>query len=163
MKMSKAIITGSYDPITLGHLDIIERASKIFDEVTVLISKNAAKESFLCSKSRAILAADAVRHLGNVKVDICDGLVTAYAAKNGVDVIVRGVRNTADFEYENIMSFANMRLSQNLYSKPCETVLMPAAKEYSDISSSLVRLMIKEGCDVKELVPNSELLKSLLQ
>ena len=65
--MSKALITGSFDPITLGHLDIIERSAKIFDEVTVLISKNASKESFLCSKSRAALALDAVKHLGNVK------------------------------------------------------------------------------------------------
>mgnify|MGYP002606637922 FL=1 len=161
--MSKALITGSFDPITLGHLDIIERSAKIFDEVTVLISKNASKESFLCSKSRAALALDAVKHLGNVKVDICDGLVTTYAAKNGIDVIVRGLRNSADFEYENNMSFANRRLSENLYSKPCETIFMPAAKQYSDVSSSLVRLMIKECCDVSELVPNSELLKSFLQ
>ena len=88
--MSKALLPGSYDPITVGHLDIIRRCSKLFDEIIVLISKNSAKNYMLCSKDRAILAEDAVKDIANVKVEIYDGFLVDYAKANNIDVTVKG-------------------------------------------------------------------------
>lgn len=160
--MSKALLPGSYDPITLGHLDIIKRCSKLFDEVIVLISKNSSKNYMLCSKSRAILAQDAVKYLPNVKVDMYDGYLIDYAKLNGIDVTVKGIRNSTDFEYEQNMAATNMLLSRNIYGVDFETIYMPCSKEYADVSSSLVRMILqKQGC-VDSLVPNSKLLLECL-
>lgn len=161
--MAKALIPGSFDPITNGHLDIIKRTAEIFDEVVVLVSKNSSKNYMLCSNSRAALIADAVKELKNVSVDTFDGLLVSYVNSKKIDVIVKGLRNTEDYAYENNMALSNMRLSQSIYSHKIETLYMPCKPEYTDISSSLVRLMIKENCDISSLVPNAELLNSLLQ
>ncbi len=161
--MSKALIPGSFDPITLGHLDIIKRASKLFDEVVVLAAVNPSKNYMLCTNSRVSLIQDAVKDLKNVSVDSYDGLLVDYINAHGIDVIVKGLRNSTDYAYENEMALSNMKLGHKLYSVPVETLYMPCNPEFSNVSSSLIRLLLKQGADVCDLVPNSKLLTSLIQ
>ena len=156
--MSKALLPGSYDPITVGHLDIIRRCSKLFDEIIVLISKNSAKNYMLCSKDRAILAEDAVKDIANVKVEIYDGFLVDYAKANNIDVTVKGLRNEIDYSYEQNMAYTNSQLSNSIYGKGFETLYMPCRKEYIDISSSMVRTILQKSGNVDGLVPNSKLL-----
>lgn len=158
-KMSKALVTGSYDPITVGHLDIIKRTAEIFDEVTVLISRNSSKEYLLCTKKRKLLVEDAVKELKNVTVDIDDGLVADYAMTHGVTAIVKGIRNVQDFDYENQMTRANEILGDVYYGKKCETMYLLCNPQFEGISSTLVRVMLKKGTGFEKLVPNPELLK----
>jgi pantetheine-phosphate adenylyltransferase len=161
--MSKALLPGSYDPITVGHLDIIRRCSKMFDEVVVLISKNSSKNYMLCSKNRAALAEDAVKDLPNVRVDVFDGYLVDYAKANNIDVTVKGLRNGADFEYEQNMAYTNLQLSRNIHGYDFETLYMPCNKKFSDISSSLVRMLLQKNGSIDELVPNSKLLLELIK
>jgi len=160
--MTKALITGSYDPITVGHMDIIARCSKMFDEVIVLISKNSEKNYMLCSNSRAALAEDAVKSFGNVSVDIYDGMIAEYAVNKNITTVVKGLRNEKDYIYENEMALVNMRLAKTIFGGDCETLYMPCKPEFSDVSSTLVRILIKQGKDFSSLVPNAELLKQKL-
>ena len=160
--MKKCVYPGSFDPITNGHLDIIERASILFDEVVVLISHNSSKNYLLCVKSRKILVEYAVRDLNNVIVDEYDGLLADYANNNGIDAIVKGIRNEKDYMYENDMALSNEILSQSMYSKPFETLYMPSKKQNSDVSSTVVRILLAKQADVSELVPNQKLLIELI-
>lgn len=161
--MSRALLPGSYDPITVGHLDIIERCAKQFDEVVVLISRNPSKNYMLCSEKRAVLARDAVENLKNVFVEVYDGLLVDFAHTHAIDVTVKGIRNEQDFAYEQNMAKTNMLLSEKIYSKPFETLLMPCDDKYSSVSSSAVRLLLSKGADVSSLVPNEKLLSELLK
>ena len=161
--MSKALIPGSYDPITVGHLDVIKRASLLFDEVVVLVSKNSAKNYMLCSEKRAVLVEDAVKKLHNVRVAIYDGLLVDFANANDIDVTVKGIRNDKDYQYEESMAGTNMLLSRKLYGRDFETVYLPCSKEYSDVSSTVVRMLLSNDADVSGLVPNSELLIGLIK
>ncbi len=160
--MSKVLIPGSFDPITVGHLDIIKRCSVLFDEVVVLISKNQSKNYLLCSEKRAALAQDAVKDLKNVNVDIFDGYLVEYAKLHNIDVTVKGVRNSADYQYEDNMASTNMLLGKTLYGNDFETLFMPCSKQYSDVSSSIVRILLSQNGDVSALVPNSTLLLKML-
>jgi len=160
--MSKALLPGSYDPITVGHLDIINKCSKLFDEVIVLVSKNPSKNYLLCSKNRAALVQDAVKNIPNVKVDIYEGLLVDYAKQNSIDVTVKGIRNETDYSYEQNMAVTNLTLSRSLHGYDFQTLFMPCEKEFIDVSSSLVRLLICRNGDVDSLVPNKELLLKLL-
>ena len=156
--MSKALVPGSYDPITVGHLDIIKRTAALFDEVIVLISKNSAKNYMLCSQKRAMLVEDAVKNLQNVTVAIYDGLLVDFAKNNGVDVTVKGIRNDKDYQYEESMAGTNMLLSRKLYGMDFETMYLPCSKEYADVSSTVVRMLLANDGDISGLVPDSELL-----
>ena len=156
--MSRALIPGSFDPITVGHLDIIRRTAQLFDEVVVLVSKNSSKNYLICSEKRAMLVDNAVKKLHNVRVAIYEGLLVDFAAANNIDVIVKGIRNDKDYQYEEGMASANMLLSRKLYGRDFETLYMPCSKEYSDISSTVVRMILSGGGDVSGLVPDSELL-----
>ena len=161
--MSRALIPGSFDPITVGHLDIITRASRLFDEVVVLVSKNASKNYMLCSKNRAALVEDAVKKLHNVRVAIYDGLLVDFAKENDIDVTVKGIRNDKDYQYEESMAGTNMLLSRKLYGSVFETMYFPCSKEYADVSSTVVRMLLGSGGDVSGLVPNVELLNSIIK
>ena len=161
--MSKALIPGSYDPITVGHLDVIKRASLLFDEVVVLVSKNSAKNYMLCSEKRAVLVEDAVKKMHNVRVAIYDGLLVDFAKANDIDVTVKGIRNDKDYQYEESMAGTNMLLSRKLYGRDFETMYLPCSKEYSDVSSTVVRMLISNCADISGLVPNSELLLGLIK
>lgn len=156
--MTRALIPGSYDPITVGHLDIIKRTSKLFDEVVVLISKNASKNYMLCSQKRAMLVEDAVKKLHNVRVAIYDGLLVDFAKANDIDVTVKGIRNDKDYQYEESMAGTNMLLSRKLHGREFETMYLPCSKEYSDVSSTAVRMILSNGGDVSGLVPDCDLL-----
>lgn len=161
--MSRALIPGSYDPITVGHLDIIKRASALFDEVVVLVSKNASKNYMLCSEKRAVLVEDAVKKLHNVRVAIYDGLLVDFAKVNEIDVTVKGIRNDKDYQYEESMAGTNMLLSRKLHGRDFETMYLPCSKEYADVSSTVVRMLLGGGGDVSGLVPNVELLNSIIK
>lgn len=156
--MSRALVPGSYDPITVGHLDIIKRASMLFDEVVVLVSKNSSKNYMLCSEKRAMLVEDAVKKLHNVRVAIYDGLLVDFAKANDIDVTVKGIRNDKDYQYEESMAGTNMLLSRKLYGRDFETMYLPCSKEYADVSSTVVRMILSNDGDISGLVPNCELL-----
>ena len=146
--MRKALVPGSSDPITLGHIAIIESAARLFDSVTVCVMVNEEKKYMFSLKERAELIEKAVSHLENVKVDTWSGWLFEYAEKNGIDVIVKGVRDTIDFEYEYGLYSINREIGGY------DTLFVPANPDYKFISSTFVRDMIKYGRDVKPYVPN---------
>ena len=145
--MKKAVCPGSFDPITNGHLDVIERASHLFDEVVIAVMVNNSKSSLFTIEERIVLARDCVKHLPNVKVDMWSGLLVDYCRENKVDAIVKGLRAVSDFDYELQMAQMNLQL------KGVDTLLMATKPAYSFLSSSLVREIARYGGDVSKLVP----------
>ena len=145
--MKKAVCPGSFDPITNGHLDVIERASHLFDEVVIAVLVNNSKSSLFTIEERIVLARDCVKHLPNVKVDMWSGLLVDYCRENNVDAIVKGLRAVSDFDYELQMAQMNLQL------KGVDTLLMATKPAYSFLSSSLVREIARYGGDVSNLVP----------
>lgn len=145
--MKKAVCPGSFDPITNGHLDVIERASHLFDEVVIAVLVNNSKSSLFTIEERIVLARDCVKHLRNVKVDMWSGLLVDYCRENKVDAIVKGLRAVSDFDYELQMAQMNLQL------KGVDTLLMATKPAYSFLSSSLVREIARYGGDVSNLVP----------
>ena len=145
--MKKAVCPGSFDPITNGHLDVIERASHLFDEVVIAVLVNNSKSSLFTIEERIVLARDCVKHLPNVKVDMWSGLLVDYCRENKVDAIVKGLRAVSDFDYELQMAQMNLQL------KGVDTLLMATKPAYSFLSSSLVREIARYGGDVSKLVP----------
>lgn len=146
--MKLAVCPGSFDPITMGHLDIITRASALFDQVIVLISINVNKKTFFTLEERVALTAKAVAHLPNVEVDSFDGLLVDYVRKRQAAVIVRGLRAMSDFEYEFQMALANKRMNPD-----AETVFLTAAAENMYLSSSLVKQIAGFGGSIEGSVP----------
>lgn len=144
-----AVCPGSFDPITLGHLDIITRASTLFDKVIVLISTNAAKNtaSFTATE-RMLMIADATTHLENVVIDILDGLLVDYVKRVQAVAIVKGLRAVSDFEYEFQMALTN----KVLYAG-AETVFLTTSKENMYLSSSVVKQIAYFGGDISPFVP----------
>ena len=114
IKEKLALYPGTFDPVTYGHLDVIERASKLFDSVIVLIAKNTAKTPMLPLRDRTDMVRTSVRKYKNVRVDVFDGLLVNYAKKAGATVIVRGLRAVSDFEYEFQIALANRKLAPTL-------------------------------------------------
>ena len=144
------LFTGSFDPMTTGHLDIIERASKLFDKLYVGIFYNPHKTGFLSIESRLETVEKAVGHLKNVRVIAShDELVVDVARKLGVHVLVRGLRNAADFQYEASFDFYNHQLAGEI-----ETVYLHSRPEHVYISSSAVRELLKFEQDISKYVPN---------
>ena len=132
--MKKAVYPGSFDPITNGHVDIIERASYLFDEVVVVIMENAAKKSLFTKEERVQMIQDEVAHLSNVSVLVGSGLTVKMAKQLGVNAMVRGIRATSDYEYEVSIATANMMLEKDI-----ETMFLLSKPEYSFVSSSTVK------------------------
>jgi len=143
-----AIYPGSFDPPTNGHLDLIERGSKIFDELVVAILRNPDKDPLFNVTERVAMLEALTGHYGNVRVDTFDGLTVDYAAKVGASSVLRGIRALSDYEYELQMAMMNRRLRPEL-----ETVFMMPADKYSYLSSRLVREVAQLGGSVKGLVP----------
>jgi len=146
--VKRAVYPGSFDPITFGHLDILNRASRIFDEVTVLIMNNINKDYFFNWKERLSMAKEAIKKYSNVKAEMFDGLLVEYARKNEITILVRGLRAVSDFEYELQMAHMNKAMCPNL-----ETVFLMTDSKYSFISSTIVREVAKFGGDVSPWVP----------
>lgn len=151
--MKRAIFPGSFDPITLGHYDIIERSVKLFDEVIVAIGINADKKYMFSIEERQQFIEDAFKNEPKVKVVTYKGLTVDFCQKNNVEFILRGLRNPADFEFEKAIAHTNRDLA------PIETVFLLTAASTSYISSSIVRDVIRNNGDYTKLVPDSVRIK----
>lgn len=145
-----ALYPGSFDPITKGHLDVLERASKMFDKVIIAVLKNSAKKSFLPVEDRVKLIHDSIGNLENVEVSSFDGLTVKYAEAVGAKFIIRGLRAVTDFEYEMQLSQTNSALNEEI----C-TVFLTTKAKYNFISSSIVKEISQFGGDVSKFVPKS--------
>lgn len=148
--MTTAICPGSFDPITLGHVDIIRRAAEIFDEVVVCVMHNAAKKSPMFTlEEKLSMARRAVEEYPNVRVDSYDGLLTEYVRRFDKPVVVKGLRAASDFDYEFQMNMINKRLNPSV-----ETMFLTASEQYTFLSSSIVREVAQYGAELKGLVPD---------
>ncbi len=145
--MSAAFIPGSFDPITLGHIDIIERAAKLFDKVYIVLAINSEKDYLFSAEKRLELAKAATAHIENAEVIFCDGIVVELAQNLGVNVLVKGIRNAKDYEYESNIANINKGLAPEI-----ETLYMPASEEFSRISSTAVRKLISYGMPTEQYV-----------
>lgn len=143
-----AIYPGSFDPITSGHLDVIERGSKMFSRVIVAILQNEAKQPLFSVAERMEMLRESVGGFSGVEVDTFHGLLADYAVARGAGVILRGIRAISDYEYELQMALMNRRLRPGL-----ETIFLPASETFSFISSRLVKEVISLGGNISGLVP----------
>lgn len=143
-----AIYPGSFDPPTLGHLDVLDRAARLFDKVIVAVGRNSSKAPMLTVEERVDALRRCCSHLPNVEADEFDGLLVEYARKKGASAIVRGLRATADFDYEFQIAMANRRLAGEI-----ETVFLMTKWEHSFLSSSIVREVARLGGDFDQFVP----------
>lgn len=146
--MVKAIYPGSFDPVTLGHLDIIERAANIYDELVVGVLGNNKKTPLFSSEERVNMLKEVTKHIGNVKVISYNGLLVDAARENGIHVIVRGLRAITDFEYELQMAQTNRTLYKDI-----DTMFLTTSVEYSFLSSTTVKEIAHFGGDVSKFVP----------
>jgi pantetheine-phosphate adenylyltransferase len=143
-----AIYPGTFDPPTLGHLDVIERAAALFDNLVVAIGVNKAKSPLLSNEERLQILQNSVLHLKNVKVEAFEGLLVDFAHRHKAKSIVRGLRATADFEYEFQMAMINRRLAEDI-----DSVFLMTRWDYSYLSSSIVREVALLGGDYHPMVP----------
>ncbi len=143
-----AIYPGSFDPLTYGHLDLIERCSGIVDKLIVAVLRNESKQPLFTEQERREMLEEVVRAYPNVEVDSFDGLLVDYATRRNANLILRGIRAISDYEYELQMALMNRRLKPQI-----ETVFMMSGEAYSFISSRLVKEVIRLGGDVSGLVP----------
>ncbi len=141
---------GSFDPVTNGHVDIIERAASLFDRVNVVVMVNAAKSPVFSTEKRVAMLRACLSHLPNVTVESFDGLLAVYAAQKGATAIVKGLRALSDFEYEFQMALTNKRLNPRL-----ETVFLTATGDKMYLSSSLVKQVAQYGGDISAFVPEA--------
>ncbi len=155
--MATAIYPGSFDPITLGHLNIIRRASRIFDRVVVCVMPNSSKSPMFTLDERAELIERSVKRLKNVEVHTSETLLAEYVKQYDEPVLVKGLRAVTDFEYEFQLALVNRKLNRNL-----DTVFLPSSEKYTYISSSVVKEMAKYGADLKELIPR-EILEDVIE
>jgi len=145
--MKRAVCPGSFDPITFGHIDIIERASEQFDEVVVAVLANRTKASLFTAEERMEMIRQTTAHFKNVKVDSWHGLLVDYCKTNSVQAIVKGLRAVTDFDYE-------LQMAQvNLQGSGVETMFMATAPAHSFLSSSIVKELAHFGGDVSSMVP----------
>lgn len=142
----RAICPGSFDPVTHGHLDIIERASQMFSEVVVAVGRNSAKNYLFTPDERAAMLTDATSGLANVRVELLDGLLVDFCRDRDIDVIVKGLRFASDFEFELQMAQMNFALSG------IETIMLPTAAKWAHLSSTMIREVAKLGGDVAQFV-----------
>ncbi len=143
-----ALYPGSFDPLTLGHVDIIKRGSSLFDTIIVAVLENVEKIPMFTVEERLEMIGETFAKLDNVEADSFSGLLVDYAAKRNATAIVRGIRAISDFEYEFQMALMNRRLAPSI-----ETVFMMPAEEYSYVSSRLVKEVAKLGGNITGLVP----------
>ena len=143
-----AIYPGSFDPITLGHLDIITRGSKLYEQVIVVVSRNPSKNPLFTVEERLAQIRKTTHHLNNVEADSFDGLTVTYAEQKGAKVLIRGLRVLSDFEKELQMSHTNKTLSADI-----ETVFLATSTEYGFLSSSLVKEIARFGGPISHFVP----------
>ena len=157
---SLGVYPGSFDPPTLGHLDIVERGARLFDHLIVAVGRNSSKEPFLSAEERVGALRESCAHLPNVEVEAFDGLLVEYVRLRGAKSIVRGLRAVADFEYELGVAMVNRKIAPEL-----DSVFLMTHWDYSYLTSSVVREVAKLGGDVREMVPpaSAEALRKRLQ
>ncbi|OUQ87995.1 pantetheine-phosphate adenylyltransferase [Brevibacillus brevis] len=146
--MAIAVCSGSFDPVTYGHLDIIARGANVFDKVIVAVLINSKKNSLFSVEERVELLRQVTADMKNVEVDSFDGLLIDYMNKKGAQVIIRGLRTVSDFEYEMQVASINKKLDENI-----ETFFMMTNNQYSYLSSSIVKEVAKYKASVADLVP----------
>lgn len=146
--MKPVVFSGSFDPVTNGHLDLIHRAARIFGAVRIVVCVNAAKQTRFSVAQRIQFLQEALQGQENITVDICNGLLADYMKQNGLTTIVRGLRSAHDWNHERTNAYFNTRFYPEL-----ETVFLPAAEKYQFISSSAVKEIATYGADIKDLVP----------
>ena len=142
-----AIYPGSFDPITLGHLDVLSDGAKMFDRVIIAVLKNSSKKGFLTVEERVQLIKECIKDLPNVEVDSFDGLTVEYAKKKNATILLRGLRAVSDFEYEMQLSQTNRALSEDI-----KTVFLMTKPEYNFISSSTVKEILMHNGDISKFV-----------
>ena len=147
-KQNVIIYPGSFDPLTNGHLDLINRAARLFDQVVVAVLKHDSKQPLFSPQERLEMLEEAVSGLPNVEADSFDTLLVGYARQRGAQLILRGIRAVSDYEYELQMALMNRKLDPEL-----ETIFMLPAEAYSYLSSRLVKEVWRLGGDIRDLVP----------
>ncbi len=146
--MRTAIYPGSFDPLTNGHLDVVQRAAKLFDRVIVAVAKNEGKNPLFTLDERLALVKKAVAHLPNVEADSFDSLLVEYVVSRKAQAIVRGLRAVSDFEFEFQLALMNRKLNENI-----ETIFMMPKDTYTFLSSRIVKEIARLGGDVSSFVP----------
>ena len=148
IKGQGAIYPGSFDPVTNGHLDVIQRAARIFDRVIVAVADNTSKNALLTIRERVELLKEVTRSIKNVSVETFDSLVIAYARKKKINCLIRGLRMTSDFDYEFQIALTNRRLAEDI-----ETVFLMPSEHVSFVSSSLLKEVASLNGDISSFVP----------
>jgi len=146
--MVKAVFPGTFDPPTKGHLNLIKRGAELFDTLDVVIAINTNKQPLLTPEERLSLLNESVREFPGVKVSLCDKLIVDYAEENDIKVILRGIRNVADFGYEFELSMMNKQLKGSV-----ETVFLPTDPKYFVLRSSSIKELLSFHADISEMVP----------
>lgn len=147
--MKRAVYPGSFDPITFGHIDIIERSAKMVDELVIAVLRNSAKNSLFSLEERVNMIKEVTKELPNVKVETFDGLLVDYMRQIDATIIIRGLRAVTDFEYE--LQIAQMN---HVLKDDAETIFLMTNLQYSYLSSSLVKEIASYGGDISKFVPN---------
>lgn len=148
MKKITAVYPGTFDPVTNGHLDVIERAATLFDEVVVCIAINSAKTPLFTKEERSELLEKSVSNFSNVQIDTFEGLLVKYAEEKNASVIIRGLRAVSDFEYEFQLSLTNRKLSPSI-----NTIFLMPNEKYTYLNSSLIRELASFNADIQDFVP----------
>ncbi len=146
--MTRAVVPGSFDPVTKGHLDIIERAARIFDEIIVVVLQNPAKHTTFTVEERMDFIRRSTKNIRNVSVDSFDGLLVDYMRRKEAGVVVKGLRAVSDFEYEYQMALTNHKLNPDV-----ETLFLNTSQEYMFLSSSIVKQIASFDGDVSDFLP----------
>ena len=146
--MLKAVFPGSFDPPTNGHLDIIQRASKLFDDVDVVISVNPAKQYMFSESERLDMLKELLKDFKNVKVHLWEGLIVNYAKETGAKVLIRGIRSSNDFSYEFELAHMNQNLNPQI-----ETMFLPSKEKWGVVKSSSIKELAMFGGDISRMVP----------
>lgn len=146
--MTRAVYPGTFDPPTYGHLDLIERGSKVFDEIIVAIGIHPLKKPLFNVEERKKMISDHTKHLKNIRVDSFKGMLVDYLQKKDMKVVLRGIRTVSDFEYEFQMALTNRALKKDI-----ETVFIMTSEQYSFLNSSLIKESVILGGDVSTFIP----------
>ena len=147
--MKKAVYPGTFDPVTYGHLDVIKRGSKIFDELIVAVGHNPFKKPIFTVEERMDMLSNNTKEIQNIRVDCFEGMLTGYMEEMQTNIILRGIRTVSDFEYEFQRALTNRVLKTDV-----ETVFIMTSQEYSFLNSSLIKEAVSLGGDISKFVPS---------